>query len=111
MKLSTLAALTLLTSLANSDLLAMAPEERAQAGIFLAFQYPVEIPGVNKDEIQVTIEGNQVTLGAEVKREKEVKDGQRALRTERYYGTLYRSFSLPSELDEVISVTSAICPR
>ena len=29
------------------DLLAMAPEERAQAGIFLAFQYPVEIPGVS----------------------------------------------------------------
>ncbi len=29
------------------DLLAMAPEERAQAGVFLAFQYPVEIPGVS----------------------------------------------------------------
>src|SRR5499427_4832629 len=29
------------------DLLAMPPEERAQAGIFLAFQYPVEIPGVS----------------------------------------------------------------
>src|SRR5262250_3942077 len=28
------------------DLLAMAPEERARAGLFLAFQYPVEIPGV-----------------------------------------------------------------
>ena len=29
------------------DLLAMAPEERAREGVFLAFQYPVEIPGVN----------------------------------------------------------------
>ena len=29
------------------DLLALAPEERAQAGLFLGFQYPVEIPGVN----------------------------------------------------------------
>src|SRR3954470_15269689 len=29
------------------DLLAMAPEERAQSGVFLAFQYPVEIPGVS----------------------------------------------------------------
>src|SRR6266852_2418177 len=28
------------------DLLAMAPEERAREGVFLAFQYPVEIPGV-----------------------------------------------------------------
>jgi Fe-S cluster assembly ATP-binding protein len=31
----------------GEDLLAMAPEERAAAGIFLAFQYPVEIPGVS----------------------------------------------------------------
>ena len=31
----------------GQDLLAMAPEERARAGVFLAFQYPVEIPGVN----------------------------------------------------------------
>ncbi len=31
----------------DSDLLALAPEERARAGVFLAFQYPIEIPGVN----------------------------------------------------------------
>ena len=31
----------------GQDLLALAPEERAQAGVFLGFQYPVEIPGVN----------------------------------------------------------------
>ncbi len=31
----------------GKDLLAMSPEERAWAGVFLAFQYPVEIPGVN----------------------------------------------------------------
>jgi Fe-S cluster assembly ATP-binding protein len=31
----------------GQDLLAMAPEERACAGLFLAFQYPIEIPGVN----------------------------------------------------------------
>src|SRR5689334_5754725 len=31
----------------GKDLLEMQPEERAQAGIFLAFQYPVEIPGVS----------------------------------------------------------------
>src|SRR5882672_2788235 len=29
------------------DLLALKPEERARGGIFLAFQYPIEIPGVN----------------------------------------------------------------
>jgi Fe-S cluster assembly ATP-binding protein len=31
----------------DQDLLALAPEERARAGVFLAFQYPIEIPGVN----------------------------------------------------------------
>jgi Fe-S cluster assembly ATP-binding protein len=31
----------------DRDLLALAPEERARAGLFLGFQYPVEIPGVN----------------------------------------------------------------
>jgi len=31
----------------GQDLLALDPEERARAGVFLAFQYPVEIPGVN----------------------------------------------------------------
>ena len=33
--------------LRGQDLLALAPEERARAGVFLAFQYPIEIPGVN----------------------------------------------------------------
>jgi Fe-S cluster assembly ATP-binding protein len=31
----------------GQDLLALAPEDRARAGVFLAFQYPIEIPGVN----------------------------------------------------------------
>jgi Fe-S cluster assembly ATP-binding protein len=34
-------------TLEGRDLLALAPEERAREGLFLAFQYPVEIPGVN----------------------------------------------------------------
>ncbi len=62
-----------------------------------------DIPGVKKEDIQVTIEGNQVTLAAEVKRETEQKEGDRVLRTERHYGHLYRSFTLPVELDEEAS--------
>lgn len=62
-----------------------------------------ELPGVSKDDIHVTIEGNQVTLGAEVKREKDVKDGERVLRSERYYGSTYRSLTLPTEVDEATS--------
>jgi HSP20 family protein len=67
-----------------------------------------EIPGVNKDDIQVTIEGNQVTIAAEVKKVSEATNGEasnggRVLRSERYYGAAYRSFVLPVEVDETAS--------
>ena len=62
-----------------------------------------EIPGARKEDIQVTIEGNQVTIGADVKREVEAKDGEKWLRSERHYGSVYRSFTLPVELDEAAS--------
>ena len=68
-----------------------------------AFVVRAEVPGVGKDEIQVTIEGNQVTIAAEVKREVDAKEGERVLRTERYYGSVYRSFTLPADLDESAS--------
>ncbi len=62
-----------------------------------------EIPGVAKDDIQVTIDGSQVTIAAEIKRESESKEGERVLRSERYRGAVYRSFVLPVELDEAAS--------
>ncbi len=68
-----------------------------------AYVVKAEIPGVAKEDIQVSIDGNQVTIGAEVKREYEAKDGERVLRSERQYGSLYRGFTLPSELDESAS--------
>jgi len=68
-----------------------------------AYVVNAEIPGVAKDEIQVSIEGNQVTIGAEVKREPEAKDGGRVLRSERYRGSVYRGFTLPMEIDESAS--------
>ena len=49
-----------------------------------------EIPGVKKEDINVNIDGNQVEISAEVKNEKEVKEGERLLRSERYYGKVYR---------------------
>lgn len=68
-----------------------------------SFVVQAELPGVTKDDIQVTIEGNQVTISAEVKRENERREGERALHVERYAGTLFRSFTLPTELDETAS--------
>ena len=68
-----------------------------------SFTIHAEIPGVSKDDIRVTVEGNQVTLGAEVKREKDVRDGQHVLRSERFYGNAYRALTLPTEVDETQS--------
>ncbi|MCD6735181.1 MAG: Hsp20/alpha crystallin family protein [Burkholderiaceae bacterium] len=63
-----------------------------------------EIPGVKKEDIQVQIDGNRVSISAEVKRESEKKEGERVLRSERYYGSVARSFSLASDLDEAKAV-------
>jgi len=68
-----------------------------------AYTVHAEIPGVTKEEIQVTVEGNQVTISAEVKRNREPREGERSLHVERYVGTLFRSFTLPTELDETAS--------
>ena len=65
-----------------------------------AYIITAELPGVKKDDIQVTTDGNQVTLGAEVKREREVTQDERVLHSERTYGKVSRSFTLPQEVDE-----------
>ena len=59
-----------------------------------------EMPGVKKEDIDVAIEGNQVTITAQVKQQWEKKEGDRMLRNERYFGNIYRSFTLPVDLDE-----------
>ncbi len=65
-----------------------------------AYTVHAEIPGVKKEDIHVSIEGNQVSISAEVKNEKEVKEGEKLLRSERYYGGVSRAFTLGQEIDE-----------
>jgi HSP20 family protein len=65
-----------------------------------AYTVTAELPGVKKEDIQVTIDGAQVTLAAEVKREKEISQDERVLHTERVFGKSTRSFTLPQEVDE-----------
>jgi len=59
-----------------------------------------ELPGVKKEDINVTVDGAQVTLAAELKREKEATENDRLLHTERSFGKVTRTFTLPQELDE-----------
>jgi HSP20 family protein len=65
-----------------------------------AYKVAAELPGVKKDDIKVSVDGAQVTIEAEVKREKEASQDERVLHTERVYGKVTRSFALPQEVDE-----------
>lgn len=59
-----------------------------------------EIPGVNKEDIKVEVEGSRVTISTETKKEKEEKEGERVICRECYEGASYRSFTLNSAIDE-----------
>lgn len=65
-----------------------------------AYVIRAEIPGVRKDDISISIDGDQVAISAEVKNEKEAREGERLLRSERYYGKVYRAFALGQPVDE-----------
>ncbi len=65
-----------------------------------AYHVKAEIPGVSKEDIRVEIDGNNVAISAEVKKEKEEKKGETIVCSERYYGRQYRSFTLRHEVDE-----------
>ena len=65
-----------------------------------AYVVRADIPGVKKEDIKVDVDGNVVSISAEVKQEKEQKEGGRVIRSERYYGSMSRSFSLGQDVDE-----------
>ena len=65
-----------------------------------AYVVHADIPGVKKEEINVTIDGNQVAISAEVKRSREEKQGEKLLHTERFFGKAYRAFGLAQDVDE-----------
>jgi HSP20 family protein len=59
-----------------------------------------EMPGVEKNAIDVKIEGNLVAIAAKVERGSELKEGERVVRRERYSGTVSRAFTLAAEIDD-----------
>ena len=58
-----------------------------------------DIPGVKKEDIQIDVENDEVTLRAEAKKEKEEKKDEKVVYSERGYGMVSRSFTLPSDVD------------
>ncbi|MBW9107033.1 Hsp20/alpha crystallin family protein [Paraburkholderia phenoliruptrix] len=65
-----------------------------------AYSVKAELPGVEKKDIDVKIDGNLVSISAKVERNQEMKDGERVIRRERYAGAVSRAFSLANEVDE-----------
>lgn len=63
------------------------------------YQVRAEIPGAKKEDIRVTVDGNFVSIAAEVRKEKEEKSGSRVLLKETYFGSASRGFSLAHEID------------
>jgi HSP20 family protein len=65
-----------------------------------AYLVKADIPGVKKEDINVRVDGNMVQIDAQTKSEKETRgDGDKVLRSERYFGTISRSFSLAQDVD------------
>ncbi|MEJ6003339.1 Hsp20/alpha crystallin family protein [Paucibacter soli] len=64
------------------------------------FTVHAELPGVNKNDIKVAVDGNMVTVSAEVKQFDARSRDEKSLREERYFGTVSRSFQLGTEVDE-----------
>lgn len=64
------------------------------------YVFHAELPGVTKDDLHVTVDGSTVTIAAEIKQHDEkTKDGK-VLRSERYFGSVSRSFQLPVDVDQ-----------
>lgn len=64
-----------------------------------AYQVLADIPGMNKDDIKVTIDGSLVTIEAQAKSESQKKDGDKLIYSERTQGAASRSFSLAQDVD------------
>lgn len=60
----------------------------------------VELPGVKKEDIDVSVEGARVAITAETRYETPVKEGEKLLHSERFAGSYARSFELPTEVTE-----------
>ncbi len=66
-----------------------------------AFKVKADIPGVKKEDIAVKVDGDVVSIEAQMKSEKEtVGNGDKVLRSERHYGVISRTFSLGQNVDE-----------
>jgi HSP20 family protein len=65
-----------------------------------AYTVKLEVPGVAKEDVKVSIEGRQITVQAQSQRSDERKDGERVVYRERSVTSYARTFTLPAEVDQ-----------
>lgn len=70
-----------------------------------SFTVSAEIPGVSKEDIHVTIEGNVLMVRADIKQEDSHKD-EKSLRNERYFGSVSRGIQFPQDVDQSASIAA-----
>jgi HSP20 family protein len=64
------------------------------------YEIEAELPGIAKEDIKVSVDGQRVSIEAESKHESEKKDGERVIYAERSARKFARSFTLPAEVDD-----------
>lgn len=65
-----------------------------------AYRVAAALPGVKKEDIQVSVDQNEVTISAEIKREASAREGEKILHSERFYGKTTRVFTVGQEIDD-----------
>lgn len=65
-----------------------------------AYVFLAELPGVNKENLHITVDGSTVTIAAEIKQHGEESKDEKIVRSERYFGSVSRSFQLPVDVNQ-----------
>lgn len=65
-----------------------------------SFEIQADIPGVKKEDINVSIDGRRFEISVESKQEKEEKKDEKVILSERYFGYVSRTVMLPAEVDQ-----------
>lgn len=68
------------------------------------YNVSIDLPGVAKDDVKITIDGRRVDVSAQTQREEAKKDGERVIYRERSSQSFARSFTLPEEVDQDASL-------
>jgi HSP20 family protein len=71
-----------------------------------AYLVHAELPGVSKEDLQITVDNGVLTIAAEVKQHDQKTEDEKLVRSERFFGSVSRSFQLPLEVDQAAAKAS-----